>query len=409
MTQRPTPDFSPETLEWFTKADLPSRQSLGQYMTPKFLRSYLLDQLDIKPGDRVLDPAVGTGEFLRDAFLRFPQIHLAGWDVDPEILEIARKVVPSADLTLRSGLDEYAGEKYDWVIGNPPYFEVKLDPATKARFHRVVSGRPNIYGLFFQVGLEALKNGGTLAYVVPPSMNAGAYFRELRKYLTTQNHLVSLKIFSNSSLFIDAQTSVQVILIRKGPGASKHTFSVEDAHSGFSSLVFCEEPEEFGRLYEGSVSLAYLGYEAVTGTTVWNQHKEKLTNVEDKSTVPLLYARNIVDGGISLSPDERRPQYIRGGRVMDGAAIVVNRIIGGVGKGVIKAGLIPDGFRFAAENHLNVIRPIAGREPLVSARELFDLVTEPEITANARTLTGNTQLSATEWTYLIPIRQTIQT
>ena len=94
---------------------------------------------------------------------------------------------------------------------------------------------------------------------------------------------------------------------------------------------------------------------------------------------------------------------------MDGAAIVVNRIIGGVGKGVIKAGLIPDGFRFAAENHLNVIRPIAGREPLVSARELFDLVTEPEITANARTLTGNTQLSATEWTYLIPIRQTIQT
>tara|TARA_B110000503_G_scaffold130336_1_gene203611 strand:+ start:850 stop:2079 length:1230 start_codon:yes stop_codon:yes gene_type:complete len=402
-------DFSAETLEWLSGADLKSRQSLGQYMTPKFLRSYLLEQLDIKPGDRVLDPAVGTGEFLRQALERFPQIAIAGWDVDPKILETALKVVPTANLTLRSGLDDYTGEKYDWVIGNPPYFEMKLEPAMRAKFQQVINGRPNIYGLFFQVGLDALKEGGTLAYVVPPSMNAGAYFRNLRKYLTTQNHVVSLKIFSNSSLFIDAQTSVQVILIRKGPGESEHTFSVQDAHSGFSSLVFCEDPEGFGRLYEGCVSLASLGYEAVTGTTVWNQRKDKLTNVVDDSTVPLLYARNIVDGGISLSPDERRPQYIQGGRFMYGEAIVVNRIIGGVGKGVIKAGLIPEGYKFAAENHLNVIRPIVGREPLVTVKELFDLITEPEIVKKARTLTGNTQLSSTEWTYLIPIRQSIHT
>jgi adenine-specific DNA-methyltransferase len=409
MNTSASTEFSAETLEWLSGADLKSRQSLGQYMTPKFLRSYLLEQLDIKPGERVLDPAVGTGEFLRQALERFPQISLAGWDVDPKILETARKVVPTADLTLRSGLDDYTGEKFDWVIGNPPYFEMKLEPAMKAKFQQVINGRPNIYGLFFQVGLDALKEGGTLAYVVPPSMNAGAYFRNLRKYLTTQNHVVSLKVFSDSSLFIDAQTSVQVILIRKGPGVSKHTFSVEDAHSGVSSLVFCEDPEEFGRLYEGCVSLASLGYEAVTGTTVWNQHKDKLTNFVDETTVPLLYARNIVDGGISLAPDERRPQYIQGGRFMHGEAIVVNRIIGGVGKGVIKAGLIPEGYKFAAENHLNVIRPIAGREPRVTVKELFELITEPEIVAKARTLTGNTQLSATEWTYLIPIRQSIHT
>jgi adenine-specific DNA-methyltransferase len=409
MNTSASTEFSAETLEWLSGADLKSRQSLGQYMTPKFLRSYLLEQLDIKPGERVLDPAVGTGEFLRQALERFPQISIAGWDVDPKILETARKVVPTADLTLRSGLDDYTGEKFDWVIGNPPYFEMKLEPAMKAKFQQVINGRPNIYGLFFQVGLDALKDGGTLAYVVPPSMNAGAYFRNLRKYLTTQNHVVSLKVFSDSSLFIDAQTSVQVILIRKGPGVSKHTFSVEDAHSGVSSLVFCEDPEEFGRLYEGCVSLASLGYEAVTGTTVWNQHKDKLTNIVDERTVPLLYARNIVDGGISLAPDERRPQYIQGGRFMHGEAIVVTRIIGGVGKGVIKAGLIPEAYKFAAENHLNVIRPIAGREPRVTMKELFELITEPEIVAKARTLTGNTQLSATEWTYLIPIRQSIHT
>lgn len=410
MEMTDAPDFTPETIEWLKTANLKERQSKGQYMTPRHLRSYLLDQLDLKPGHKVLDPAVGTGEFLRQALEIQPEIEVTGWDVDCSILEIARRNCPSANLVCRSGLDDYEGELFDFVIGNPPYFELKLDSHAKSKFSQVVNGRPNIYGLFFQVGLEVLKPGGTLAYVVPPSMNAGAYFKSLRQYLTKTNHVVSLKVFNDSSMFVDAQTAVQVIVIRKGLGASKHTFEVNDPHSGVTSLVFCEDPKSFAKLYEGCVSLFSLGYEAVTGTTVWNQHKESLVNKADSAdTIPLLYARNIVDGGIELTSDDRRPQYIRGGRSMIGEAIVVNRIIGGVGKGVIKAGLIPEGFRFAAENHLNVIRPIAGSTQKVSVRELFELINDPEIIEKARTLTGNTQLSATEWTYLIPINHRIQT
>ncbi len=409
METNEAPDFTAATLDWLKAADLRTRQSKGQYMTPRFLRSYLLRQLNFQPGDRVLDPAAGTGEFLRHALQVEPGIQAVGWDIDEEILSAAAKNAPGARLVCRSGLDDYNGELFDYVIGNPPYFELKLEQAQKEKFRQVVNGRPNIYGLFFQVGLDALKPGGTLAYVVPPSMNAGAYFKNLRHYLTNENHVVSLKVFNDSSMFVDAQTSVQIIVVRKGFGPSNHTFKVTDDHSGVSSLVFCEEPEAFGKLYEGCVSLASLGYEAVTGTTVWNQHKDKLVNEEDSSTVPLLYARNIVDGAIQLSPDQRRPQYIRGGRQMTGEAIVVNRIIGGVGKGTIKAAFIPAGYRFAAENHLNVIRPIQGAGQKVSMRELYSLITAPQIVEKARTLTGNTQLSATEWTYLIPISHPTQT
>jgi adenine-specific DNA-methyltransferase len=406
MNLNESPDFTSATLAWLGAADLKDRQSKGQYMTPRFLRSYLLNQLNLKPGDRVLDPAVGTGEFLRQALEIQPLIKAVGWDIDKEVLYAAAKNAPSATLLCRSGLDDYEGELFDYVIGNPPYFEMKLDAVQKSKFQVVVNGRPNIYSLFFKVGLDVLKPGGTLAYVVPPSMNAGAYFKNLRKFLTHTNHVVSLKVFNNSSMFVDAQTAVQVIVIRKGAGESKHTFEVRDFVSGVSSLVFCEDPGSFAKLYEGSVSLASLGYEAVTGPTVWNQHKDSLTNEADSdSTVPLLYARNLVEGGIELSPDSRRPQYIRGARYMSGEAIVVNRIIGGVGKGVIKAAFIPEGYRFAAENHLNVIRPKAGLPQKVSLRELFGLITAPEIVEKARTLTGNTQLSAKEWTYLIPISQ----
>jgi adenine-specific DNA-methyltransferase len=402
-------DFTQGTIEWLKSAKLDDRKTKGQFMTPRFLRSFLLSQLKLKPGDRVLDPAVGTGEFLKQALEMTPGIKVSGWDIDENILKVARSNVPEAALVHRSGLDDFDGELFDFVIGNPPYFELKLETSLKDKFREVVNGRPNIYALFFKVGLDALKPGGTLAYVVPPSMNSGAYFRNLREYLTRANHIVSLTVFSDSSLFVDAQTSVQVIVIKKGVGTSAHTFEVNDAHSGVKSLVLCENPKAFGRLYEGCVSLASLGYEAVTGTTVWNQHKSALVNVEDSTTVPLLYARNIVNGGISLAPDERRPQFIKAHKAMLGEAIVVNRIIGGVGRGVIKAALLPAGFKFTAENHLNVIRPKIGETQKVTMRELFELITDSEIVEKARTLTGNTQLSATEWNYLIPLRHPIQT
>jgi len=395
-------DFSIQTLDWLKSSDLKKRQSLGQFMTPRFLRAYLLDQLEIPPGSRVLDPAVGTGEFLRQAADRFPGIKVIGWDIDEKILDVAKSLVPEADLACRSGLDDYEGEKFDFVIGNPPYFEMKLEPKMKDKFRHVVSGRANIYSLFFQVGIDALKDGGTLAYVVPPSMNAGAYFKKLRQFLTLENHLVSLKIFAQSDHFVDAQTSVQVIVVRKGLGKSKHVFSIKDNESAKESTIFCERPSDLKKLYKDSVSLFTLGYEAVTGTTVWNQHKDSLTNEADTGTIPLLYARNIVDGGVALGADPRRPQFIRGGRSMTGPAIVVNRIIGGVGKGTIKAGLVPLGFAFAAENHLNVIRPIPGRDQVIPLEALFDVIAHPETAAKARLLTGNTQLSASEWTYLIP-------
>jgi adenine-specific DNA-methyltransferase len=402
MAKSDVSDFSIQTLDWLKSADLKERQSLGQYMTPRFLRSYLLDQLEIAPGSRVLDPAVGTGEFLRQAADRFPGSEVVGWDIDEKILKVAKTLVPEADLVCRSGLDDFEGEKFDFVIGNPPYFEMKLQPELREKFRHVVSGRANIYSLFFQVGMDALKVGGTLAYVVPPSMNAGAYFKKLRQFLTLENHLVSLKIFAQSDHFVDAQTSVQVIVVRKGPGKSNHVFSIKDNESGKESSIFCERPSDLKRLYKDSVSLFSLGYEAVTGTTVWNQHKGSLTNEADGGTIPLLYARNIVEGAVVLGTDPRRPQFIRGGRAMTGPAIIVNRIIGGVGKGTVKAGLVPRGFVFAAENHLNVIRPIYGRNQTIPLKALFDVVADSETAAKARLLTGNTQLSASEWTYLIP-------
>ena len=78
--------YSATTTNWLSNASLEARKKLGQYMTPQALREQLLNQVELFPGIRVLDPSCGTGEFLRSILDRQPDAIVTGWDVDENIL-----------------------------------------------------------------------------------------------------------------------------------------------------------------------------------------------------------------------------------------------------------------------------------------------------------------------------------
>ncbi len=395
--------FSPATKDWMETATIESKRSLGQFMSPKPLREYLLNQLNIADGSKVLDPSVGTGEFLNDVKKRCPGAKLYGWDIDKNILEYAEKLVPTAKFRHISSLSIPEKERYDFVIGNPPYFQLKLGRAEKAFYQEVISGRPNIFALFFKVGIEALKPGGEMAYIVPPSMNAGAYFKNLRRFITQDNHVRHLKIFQKTDFFYDAQTPIQIIVVKKCKGTSQHSHVIKDRYSGKELVLLTENATTDQKKFCNHVSLYSLGFEAVTGSVIWNENKSKLTNEKKKDCIPLLYARNIANSEIVLSNDDRRPQFIKTDKWLKGKAIVVNRIIGSVGKGSIKCALVKDGFVFVAENHLNVIRPNPKVQQKMSIEKLFGIINNERFINVAISITGNSQLSASEWNYFVPI------
>jgi adenine-specific DNA-methyltransferase len=393
--------LSPTTARWLAGAGLGDRKALGQYMTPRAVRERLLDRLPLWPGMRVLDPGVGTGEFLRSLLDREPGAQVVGWDLDPAILEHAAELVPEASLEERSALTPYLGEPFDLVIGNPPYFQFRAPREVKAHFARVISGRPNIFALFFQAGLDALTPGGRLAYVVPPSMNNGAYFEALREHIVARSGIEHLELLDGASLFEDANTAVQLIVMRLGARDGAHTFTRECRATGFRRTIFAKSPEVLAAEFEGRATLADLGYEAVTGTIVWNQHRPSLRRERVDGAIPLIWAHNISDGDVVLTEDHaKRPQYVVTGRALAGPAIVVNRIVGAVGAAELRCALVPE---FAGENHVNVIRRRPGVEPAASWEQLLQLLRAPEVGRRIRMLTGNTQVSATELSHLVPV------
>ena len=398
------------TRGWMAVVSVEGRKRLGQYMTPVVLRERLLDRCELFGGMRVLDPGVGTGEFLRSVAEREPLAELHGWDVDGGLLEVAAANAPEAHLTERSALDVYDGEPFDLVVGNPPYFQFKPSRGIRERFAGVISGRVNIFALFFQAGLEVLRPGGQLAYVVPPSMNTGAYFERLRRYVLEHSEIEFLEIHHDQKLFDGAQTPVQLIVLRRGDAAKtlnsaqlgKHVFIRENC--GFRRTIFAENPSDLEAAFQGRKSLFELGYEAVTGTIVWNQHRSDLRHQATNGEVPLIWAQNIGNGQLLNSANSNRPKFIDTDKPnMTGPAIVANRIIGAVGNSRIRCALVPNGDEFLAENHVNVIRLHAHFEPIVDWRELLLRLKSLETNKNLSLVSNNTQISATEMTHLVPV------
>ncbi|MBK5111380.1 MAG: methyltransferase [Thermoleophilia bacterium] len=409
------PELSEASRNWLSTRSAESRKGLGQYLTPEPVARALLDGLSLRPGMRVLDPGAGTGELLRAVREREPGADLTGWDVDQSALAAASRLVPEATLVHRSALDP-AGEipGYDLVVGNPPYFQVRPTPDQKRRFREVISGRANIFAFFFKAGLDALRPGGRLAYIVPPSMNSGAYFERLREHLIGRARITRLSVLEGADRFEGVNTAVQLLVLEKraesttdgGTGNEPFIFEHSSAGAGFHRVVFTEEPERLTRQFENLRTLWQLGYRASTGTVVWNQHRERLRDAPGPGAVRLIWSHDLGSGGPPV-PGSRagKPGYLTGREPRFGPAVFVNRVVGAVGRGELRTAYLGEGEPYLAENHVNVIRARddPGASPVIGWDRLRKSLGGPEVVERVRLLTGNTQISASELTHLLPL------
>ena len=389
--------------EWVGSTSLSSRKALGQFMTPEALRERLLDKVRLFPGMKVLDPGVGTGGFLGAINDREPSAILTGWDVDENILTYAEKNCPYATLKNKDALSAEPSEEFDLVIGNPPYFQIKATKEQKSRFSSVISGRPNIFAMFFQVAMENVRPGGQIAFVVPPSMNNGSYFNSLREFIEDNSIIDFLEIQKGDKLFDNAQTSVQLMVLTKGESGKAFHFDRVSTDGGFRRTIFNENPSDLEDMFKGRKTIFELGYESVTGTIVWNQVKDRLSFEDGDNMTRLLWAKNIGFGNLRLDNYGDRAKYVKDVTPMEGPAIIVNRIVGSVGEGVLRSALIPRGVKFVGENHTNVIIARKGVSPLVSWLELLEMLQNPTLAERVRLVTGNTQISTSELNHLLPL------
>lgn len=370
--------------KWIKSKSIKYRKELGQYFTPDNIKDKLLELLPKMENAKILEPSIGTGEFVDGIYRNFKNCTIDAYDIDEDILNL---IPNSINKVCKSFLEIEPIKKYDYIIGNPPYGTECKEISKK--FNDIISGRVNIYALFIRHALNFLKDDGYLAFVVPTSMNNGKYFAKLRSYIVGGFEVENIINFKDDE-FIDAQQNVQIIIIKKSPNTGKNIFKWRD------EVYFTKDYKKMYLLSKGKLTLKEMGYRVRTGSVVWNQNKELLT--DDSTKRKLIWSNNIKDGKIVEYKHDIKKQFISIDKCDIFPAIVVNRITG-IGSNLnIKAAIINE--PFLAENHVNVITAIKS-EKRFDINYIFERINSEDSKVLLKSLMGNTQVSKTELENLI--------
>lgn len=168
--------------------DLQSAGNAGEFYTPRAVTQFAVDLVDPKLGEKVLDPACGTGGFLTCAYEHLKQQAKSTKDLElakRSILGVEKKQLPHLlcvtnmmvhgievpttvrhDNTLRKPLRDYGrSDQVDVVVTNPPFGGMEEDGIERG-FPTEFQTRETA-DLFLVLVMELLKPGGRAAIVLP--------------------------------------------------------------------------------------------------------------------------------------------------------------------------------------------------------------------------------------------------
>lgn len=125
--------------------------------------------------------------------------------------------------------------KFDVVIGNPPYFNIKSDDILKnTNYYKELSaGVVNAAAMFLKRGFELLNDDGYLGYIVPKSFLIIDSWEPIRKLLLNESQIV--KIYDVSKAFEEVGLE-QVIIITKKSKPTKNIVSIFDGDKEINTM-----------------------------------------------------------------------------------------------------------------------------------------------------------------------------
>lgn len=418
-----TRTYSDLTLAVTAQLSKQEKKEYGFFVTPPSIIDRLLAEitpLSPRPYKTILEPSCGTCEFVLAASQKFPEAAITGIEYNNTVYDNIKDLATDHIQLIHANFVQYAHpQKYDLILGNPPYFVCPKEFVPK-KYQPFMVGRPNMFGVFILCALDLLESEGILAFVIPKSFMNAAFYNEIRKHILATCHIEKIIDFEANNDFLDTEQATFGLILRRRTSSNE---PVSDA-TPYSiplgdQLVFTEDATRLRTLFEGATTLKALGYTVKTGSIVWNQYKaqqhvdgqkKKLTKLkageqspltDDATKTILIYNSNIQKEAIveKTFSDPEKKQYIDLPGMTE-TSIVVNRGNGNSAYTLTYA--LVENRTYLVENHLNQIlydRPTGTPDYQALLRSFRD----PRTTEFLRRMIGNGGLSKTELETIFPI------
>lgn len=353
------------TNDYLARMPKACRKVQGQFFTGKETACFMAELFSVEKlqGDiSLLDPGAGTGILSAAVVERLQKrtgirhIRLVCYENDSNVREILKsnlRLMAEAsriplDWELRTdnfvtsqseayNLSLFATphpEKYDLVIGNPPYKKLSKEAPEAVTMPDVCHGAPNLYFLFAAMALFDLKDGGEMVFIIPRSWTSGAYFKNFREHFLKDGALERIHLFKSRDKVFRQENVLQetmIVKVVKSRQKPDHIIvSSSEAGEDFSamqtldlpyvSVVFgadfyvflptsAEEAETLRKIARFKETLPSIGLRMKTGLTVDFRNDEDLRDTAEEGAVPLFQARHIRAGKV-VFPVGKSHEYI---------------------------------------------------------------------------------------------------
>ena len=452
------------------------RKALSAFFTPPGLSHAVLEAargfVEDDSGPRVLDPACGGGSFvtpmarhlvelrrkqgmpIQDACRRV-LAEVRGIEIDPGLAKLSETLLrnmlrreygfvrrgPLGIVKRADALAACLPEKFDLVIGNPPYgrvFNRIEDEILKASGRANLGGHTNLYSLFLLRSLDWLKPGGGLVFVLPTSFVAGPYFAGLRDEVYRRAYVERIDLHEQrDNLFLGAVQDICLLVLRR---RSEPENQVAEPHHQYDLgyidaagvrtqrgtglarcggepwtlpiarevQVFAARNDQRADTWDQAFTLSDYGYKVRVGKVVPTRERERLLIKRRKGVMPLLWASAIrPDGSFDFEAAGRLGNALwykprRGDSTVYAStrpSVIVQRTSNRDQNRRLNAAMVPKKFRdqfgdgFLAENHVIIIEALSGRPSLPPAM-LVKLLNAGVTNERFSAVTGSFSVSA---------------
>jgi type I restriction enzyme M protein len=209
----------------------------GEYYTPRAITQLMTQMTAPRLGEKVLDPAAGTGGFLSAAidFMREKEVHtlddeailqksITGWELKPVsyVLGLTNLILHGLDVPDWHYLDSLKTEynsigprqQVDCILANPP-FGASIADGVETNFPASFRCKESA-DLFIILIIQLLKPGGRCAIVLPDGCITGDGYKErVREKLLTDCNLHTIVRLPQSTFF-PATVSTNLLFFQKG-------------------------------------------------------------------------------------------------------------------------------------------------------------------------------------------------
>lgn len=351
---------------------------------------------------KILEPSCGSCEYVLAINREYPNIEIDAIEYNSKIYqEIKEYQNPRIKIRNLNFLEYDTTDRYDLIIGNPPYYVMKKKDVDK-NYYSYFEGRPNIFVLFIVKSFELLSSDGIISFVLPKNFMNCLYYNKVREEII--NHYQILDIIDCSSdKYIETQQDTVIFIFQKHKQLNNSKFVI-NINNKYSIIAPPSTITNLDKLYKNSTNLHSMGFKVTVGTVVWNQCKDILT--DDSSKTRLIYSSDITNN--QLKPKTYKNLDKKNFIEKEGLSellLVLNR---GYGKGEYNFNycLIDTKEKYLIENHLICVRyqkKITKSKLLKLYQQIIDSLANKKTNEFINLYFGNNAINTTELSYILPI------